>query len=105
MFTDFTLIFPPFLCLLILQMNSPPRRVTQSNAKIVTHTHTHTHTHKHTRLKQTDSLDVVVFRSEVREHVTVVTVHVPAEHLDVVFGAELVHAHHQVPRTTRQTHL
>lgn len=51
------------------------------------------------------SLDVVVLLSEVAEHVTVVTIDVPTEDLDVALRAELVDPDHQVSRAACQTHL
>lgn len=50
-------------------------------------------------------LNIVVLRSQVAEHVTVVTVDIATEHLDVVFGAELVDPYHQVSGAACQTHL
>lgn len=50
-------------------------------------------------------LNIVVCLSQVAEHVTVVTVDISTEHFDVVFGAELVNAYHQVSGAACQTHL
>lgn len=50
-------------------------------------------------------LDVVVLLSEVAEHVTVVTIDVPTEDLDVARRTELVDPHHQVSGAACQTHL
>lgn len=50
-------------------------------------------------------LDIVVLLSEVAEHVTIVTIDVPTEDLDVALRTELVDPHHQVSGAACQTHL
>lgn len=65
----------------------------------------HTHTNTHTSNFCPHSLNVVVLLPEVGEHVTIVTVDIPAEDFDVALRTELVHPHHQVSGAAGQTHL
>lgn len=52
-----------------------------------------------------DLLYIVMLLAKIREHVSMITIHISTEDLDVPGGTELVHSHHEVFGAPGQTNL